>query len=216
MLQQRYRYMSISALALAALGLAANADQGCDLSDGLALQPAAFQSETVACLETAKGVEADIYMQNELSRLTDAVRTSQGTDGLKTLKSLNEAARIHAFDMATRDYIAHSDPEGRGHLDRVRLLERTHLIGAFGANMAVISDFATASEAFDALKSDPVNADNMARAEFDHMGIAAVRANGRIYVVQLFSGVEGRRDTPLPSHISSHNYRAAKYAAARF
>ena len=215
MLQRCYKYMSISALALAALGLAANADQECDLSDGLALQPAAFQSETVACLQSAQGVEADPFMQTELSRLTDAMRTSQGADGLKSLQSLNEAARIHAYDMATRDYIAHSDPEGRGHLDRVRMLERTHLIGAFGANTAVISDFGTAAEAFNALKSDPVNAANMARSEFDHMGIAAVRANGKIYIVQLFSGVEGRVDSPSPDYVSSKVNSEVRLAQAR-
>ena len=81
--------------------------------------------------------------------------------------------------------------------------------------MAVISDFGTAAEAFNALKSDPVNAANMARSEFDHMGIAAVRANGKIYIVQLFSGVEGRVDSPSPDYVSSKVNSEVRLAQAR-
>ena len=62
MLQNFYRNMSISALALAALGLAANADQGCDLTDGLAVQPAAFQTEAEACLSGVDGAESDTFL----------------------------------------------------------------------------------------------------------------------------------------------------------
>ncbi|WP_290480625.1 hypothetical protein, partial [Hyphomonas sp. UBA2660] len=60
--------MSISALALAALGLTANAQQACDLSDGLGLQPAAFQTETEACFEGLNGVTPDTFMQGQLGQ----------------------------------------------------------------------------------------------------------------------------------------------------
>lgn len=193
--------MSISALAFAALGLTASAEQECDLSDGLALQPAAFQMEAAACFRGVEGARSDISMESEILRLAAEARSDTGRAALDNLSTLNDAARIHAFDMAVRGYIAHEDPEGRGHLDRVALLDRSHLMGAFGANIAVIDDSATPEQAFGALMSDPVNADNLVRSAFDHWGIAAVRANGRIYLVQLFSSVEGRLDDPLTAQV---------------
>ncbi|CAN0518726.1 unnamed protein product, partial [Scytosiphon promiscuus] len=185
MLQKQYRYMSISALALAALGLTANAQQACDLSDGLGLQPAAFQTETEACFEGLNGVTPDTFMQGQLGQFAAADRSDAGKASLTNLATLNEAARIHAYDMAVRGYVAHEDMEGRSHLDRVRLLDRTHLVGAFGANMAIVDDSATPEEAYRALMADPANKANLKRGEFDHTGVAAVRANGRIYLVQL-------------------------------
>ena len=215
MLQKHYRYMSISALALAALGLTAHADQGCDLSNGLGLQPAAFQTETEACFEGLNGVSADTFMQSQLRVFTDATRTENGKEGLESLAALNEAARIHAYDMAVRGYAAHEDLEGRSHLDRVRLLDRTHLIGAFGANMAIVDDAATAEEAFRALMADPANKANLVRGEFDHAGIAAVRANGRIYLVQLFSRVEGKLKSPVPAQMNGKTDLKAVFAESR-
>jgi Cysteine-rich secretory protein family len=207
--------MSISALALAALGMTANAQQACDLSNGLSLQPAAFQTETEACFEGLNGVTADTYMQNELGRFSDAARLSAGKDGLKNLSTLNEAARIHAFDMAVRGYVAHEDLEGRSHLDRVRLLDRSHLMGAFGANMAIVDDSATAGEAYKALMADPANVANLKRDEFDHTGVAAVRANGRIYLVQLFSRVEGTLTAPVPTQMNGRTDLKAVFAESR-
>jgi len=207
--------MSISALALAALGLTANAQQACDLSDGLGLQPAAFQTETEACFEGLNGVTPDTFMQTELRRFTEAARTSAGKDRLENLPTLKKAAMIHAYDMAVRGYVAHDDLEGRSHLDRVRLLDRSHLMGAFGANMAIVDDSATAAEAYDALMADSANRTNLTREEFDHTGVAAVRANGRIYLVQLFSRVEGKLQAPVPTQMNGKTDLKAVFAESR-
>ena len=88
MLQKQYRYMSISALALAALGLTANAQQACDLSDGLGLQPAAFQTETEACFEGLNGVTPDTFMQGQLGQFTAADRSNAGKASLENLATL--------------------------------------------------------------------------------------------------------------------------------
>ena len=206
--------MSISALALAALGLTANANE-CNLSDGLALQPAAFQTETEACFEGLNGVKSDTFMESELRRLAAGTRATAHEDELANLPSLNEAARIHGYDMAVRGYIAHDDLEGRSHLDRVRLLDRQRLIGAFGANIAVVEDGASAEEAYQALMADPANAQNVTRQSFDHMGVAAVKAHGRIYLVQLFAHVEGKLEAPLPAEMNSRTDLKAVFAESR-
>ena len=212
MLQAHYKFMSISALALAALGLTANADTSCDLTDGLGLQPAAFQTETEACFEGLNGVKSDTFMENELRRFSTDTREQTHEDAQANLASLNEAARIHAYDMAVRGYIAHEDKEGRGHLDRVRLLDRQRLIGAFGANMAIVDETATAEEAYAALMADPANAANITRHAFDHMGVAAVKADGRIYLVQLFARVEGKLEAPVPAQMSGRTDLKAVFA----
>lgn len=215
MLQTHYKFMSISALALAALGLTATAQDVCDLTDGLSAQPAAFQSETAACFEGLNGVQGDSYMTNELRRLTNEVRAQQGRDALGHLSSLDQAARIHGYDMAVRDYISHDDPEGRSQLDRVRMIDRSVLIGAFGANLAVVGADATPEEAFRALMSDPANAANLTREEFDHLGVTAVRSGDRIYLMQLFARVEGRLRTPVPATLDQRTDLQAQFAESR-
>lgn len=203
--------MSISALALAALGMTANA-QGCDLSDGFAAQPAAFQMEVESCFEGLNGVKSDTFMESEFRRLAAADRAAANLDPLENLASLNEAARAHGYDMAVRHYAAHTDPEGRSHLDRVRLLDRQRLIGAFGANVAIVDEDATPEEAYRAVMADKANASNMTRKAFDHMGVATVRADGKLYVVQLFARVEGQLKSPLPTQIDSRTDLNAVFA----
>ena len=134
--------MSISALALAALGLTANAQQACDLSDGLGLQPAAFQTETEACFEGLNGVTPDTFMQGQLGQFAAADRSDAGKASLTNLATLNEAARIHT-------------------------------------------------------------------------GVAAVRANGRIYLVQLFSRVEGTLQAPMPTQVNGKTDLKAVFAESR-
>lgn len=141
-------------------------------------------------------------MQNELIRYADAARTAAGQDSLKHLPALTKAATLHAYDMAVRGYVAHDDLEGRSHLDRVRMLDRTSLLGAFGANIAIIDESATAEQAHEALMGDATNRANLKRGEFNHTGIAAVRANGRIYLVQLFSGVDSQHEAPMTTDLN--------------
>ena len=136
MLQIRYRFMSLSALALAALTLPAAAVSTCDLADGLSLDPAVFNQEVSACYASQSDSKSNARLEGQLIDATDRIRADDSKAALTPLASLEQAARIHAMDMAARDYAGHADPEGRGHLERVRMLDRTVLIGAAGANIA--------------------------------------------------------------------------------
>ncbi len=213
MLRRTYKFLSVSALALAALSgpSFAEADTACDLSNGYAAAPAAFQQEANACLNGIDGVETDAVLADQLLRLTDAQRTSQGGSELSTLSSLNEAARLHALDMAVRGYASHKDPEGRTHLDRVRMLERSRLIGAFGANIVIVKAGASAEDVQKVIMADEANAANLKRDAFDHMGVAAVEANGVLYVVELFARIDGQLNTPVPMVAAPRTNLAANY-----
>ncbi|MFT5776933.1 MAG: hypothetical protein ACI9NG_002912 [Hyphomonas sp.] len=209
MLQIRYRFMSLSVLAIAALTLPATAASTCDLADGLPLDPAVFNQEVSACYDSQGDSKQDARLERQLIDATDRVRADQNKAALVPLASLEQAARIHAMDMAARDYAGHADPEGRSHLERVRMIDRTVLIGAAGANIAIVEGEHDAADLFGALRHDPVNADNMTRSAFTHTGIGVATGNGRTYIVQLFARVDGQLQAPLPVHISGNeNIRA--------
>lgn len=211
MLRNTYRILSVSALALAALSGPSFADPTCDLSDGYGISPMSFQREADACLEGINGIKTDTFMANELFRLAGEQRASQGASELQSLSSLIDAARLHAYDMAVRGYAAHEDLEGRTHLDRVRMMERSRLIGAFGANVVIVKAGTSAEDIQKAVMADKANAANFKRDEFDHMGIAAIEANGMMYVVELFARIDGRLDAPIPMVAAPRTNLAASY-----
>lgn len=191
--------MSVSALALAVSSGPSFAAQLCDLSDGFAMTPAAFSQEADACLEGLNGVKSDSYLTNQLLSLAGDYRKNANEERLESLATLNKAARVHAYDMAVRGYAAHEDLEGRSHLDRVRILDRRVLIGAFGANVIITDAGQSAEEIQQLIVADNANADNFTRKEFDHVGMAAVESDGRLYIVQLFARVDGQLEEALPS-----------------
>lgn len=194
--------MSVSALAIAALAFPASAVSTCELADGLSLDPVAFNQEVAACYGGPAGVEKNAQLESQLIKETDAVRAADNEVALAPLASLGEAARIHAMDMAARNYAGHTDKEGRGHLERVRMLDRTVIIGAAGANIAILEGDHDADTVFAALRNDPVNAANMTRDAFTHTGIGIAKGNGRTYVVQLFARVDGHLQSPLPVQVA--------------
>ena len=199
MLHMTYKYLSVSALAFAVLSGPSFAGSACDLSDGFGMTPAAFASEAEACLEGLDGVKADTFLENELRRLAGERRVHQGESDFASLASLNEAARLHAYDMAVRGYAAHEDLEGRTHLDRVRMIDRSRLIGAFGANVVVVKAGQSAEAIQAVIEADAANTSNFTRGEFDHIGIGAVESNGMLYIVELFARVDGKLNAPLPA-----------------
>ena len=211
MLRSTYKFLSVSALAFAALSGPSFAGT-CDLSDGFGITPAAFQEEAASCLEGMAGVTADTSLENDLMRLAGERRAAVGGGEMAPLASLTEAARLHAYDMAVRGYAAHEDLEGRSHLDRVRMIDRTRLIGAFGANVVVVKAGLPAEEIQKLILADAANASNFTRNAFDHMGVGLVEADGMLYIVELFARVDGVLETPLPAVASPGMKLAADFS----
>ena len=216
MLQNKIKRSAIAVLAFAALAGHASADSSCNLADGYAMDPAAFTNEAEACLEGVNGINVDTWLESEVRRQTQETRSTSNMTDLENLASLNEAARLHAMDMVARKYAAHQDPEGRDHLDRVRILDRQRLIGASGANLAVLPASATPEDAFAALVSDKNNAANLTREAFTHMGIGAATDGEQLYVVQLFARVDGQLKKALPMVLATKTDLSATYAEAGF
>ena len=212
MLHNASKFLAVSALAFAVLSGPSFAGTSCDLTDGYGMSPSAFIEEAETCLEGFDGVYTDTFMANELLRLAGEQRAVQGVPEIESLSSLIKAARLHAYDMAVRGYASHEDPEGRSHLDRVRMVERSRLIGAFGANVVVVKAGLPAEEIQKAIMADPENAANFKRAEFDHMGIAAIESNGLLYIVELFARVDGTLATPLPAVAAPNANLAANFS----
>lgn len=204
MLQIYDKALLTSALALAVLASPSLADTDdpasgaaavCDLSDGYSASALAFAHEATACVAADAGTTE---IAATLIALTDRAREKNGMAPLASRDSLGAAATAHAMDMAARGYASHSDTQGLGHADRVRILDRSAIFGAMGANVTVVDARLDGIAIHNALMADPVNAENMARGAFTHGGVGMAEANGERYIVQLFAQIDGELETPLP------------------
>ena len=194
-----------SLLALAAAGglltaLPAAAGEACDLSDGYADDLVSYVSEVEACLSDAQAFAPE--MENGVFAETNAAREQAGLTPLNRRSSLDQAARAHALDMAKRNYAGHSDLEGRSHVYRMRALDRQVLASATGANVVVLDAGVDAEKVFDMIGSDTANRENIQREGFTDTGIGIAQADGKLYVVQMLTTVDGELENPLPLQIA--------------
>ena len=206
MLQFYDRIRTASLLALAAAGgtliaLPAAASEACDLSDGYGDSLVAYVQEVDACLGESQAFDASA--EDAVTGLTNARREQAGLEPLARRASLDKAARAHALDMAARGYAGHMDLEGRGHVYRMRALDRQVLASATGANVVILSADADAETIYETIRSDEANRENLARPGFTDTGLGIARKNGRTYVVQMLTTVDGELETPLPLALAS-------------
>lgn len=220
MLQFYDKALISSALAFAALSGSAIADTAdaapaCDLGNGYSVSAPVYAAEAQSCLEAHKGAFLS-ETEDGVRVLTERHRARLDLAPLGQRASLDEAARAHALDMAARRYAAHNDPEGRGHLDRIRTLDRSVLVGAVGANLTA-GALGEPSDAYNALIIDEENRNNLARDMFTHMGVGAAEADdGTVYVVQLFAQVDGELETPMPAVLPAIADLKARFAESGF
>lgn len=195
------RLRASSLLALAAAGgaliaLPASAEAGCDLSNGYGERLVSYVTEIEACLATSDAFAAET--EDKVFTLTNAAREKAGADALNRRASLDMAARAHALDMATRGYAGHSDLEGRGHVYRMRAIDRQVLASSTGANVVVLGADADAETVYRMIRSDEANRENLDRASFTDTGLGIARSGDRLYVVQMLTTVDGELESPLP------------------
>lgn len=224
MLQFYDKHLLLSALALAALGGTATATVadretepiGCDLSDGYASDVGAYLDEASACLAATESADVRA-VDARIRALTERQRARYDMVPLAARDSLDAAARAHAMDMAARGYADHLSPEGLDHMARVRRLDRTGLYGAMGANITIVPAGTDPIAAFNALISDPVNAENLTREVFTHTGLGVAKAaDGSLYIVQVLAQLDGELTTPAPVSLAQSVRLTADFTDPRF
>jgi len=189
----------------ASAGVTGDAPSGaCQLATGLPGTAAGALQSAGNCLKAPpEGVRVREDVARDLATLVNRRREKLGLDPLELRPAFSSAAGIHAMDQAVRGYAAQTDLEGRGHEYRLRLLDRRALISASGAVVAVLPGTMDAVGAYNAILTDPVNAQNLVREEFSHLGLSTIEKDGRLYTVILLAQLEGELDVPMPARVSA-------------
>ncbi len=198
-LRQTVAAMVIAGAAFAGPAFGEEAGATCTISEGgLPATLDRFIPAAHACLQAPPaGVTLRADLEAQALADLNAERRAAGLKPLTLRPALSEAASLHTIDMAARGYAAHVDPEGRDHLDRIRALDRTGLIGSAGGNVAILTG-ADADAAAASLSREGVDRDNVLRADFTDVGIGMAESGGRLFAVALFARVDGELDSPLP------------------
>jgi uncharacterized protein YkwD len=181
---------------VAVSGPSAAASGACSLDKGYSISLATYLAEASACVDEAKNLDAAVA--DGLVAEVNAERVARGLAPLNRRASLDMAAAAHALDMSAREYAAHADPEGRDHLHRIRTFDRTMLVGASGANVAMVRASDGTGEVHKSIIGDPLNQENMLRSSFTDVGVAVVENAGQYYVVQVFAAAEGNLERAMP------------------
>lgn len=131
-------------------------------------------------------------VEKEIHRLTNQLRQEKKLPPLAPLQGLYQIARKHSEAMATQGFFAHTDPQGRGPSDRMKLFLPGLLAMGSGENIAMRSEDGD-SEATLALalftqwKHSPGHYANMVSEGYRHLGVGVAVENGNIYATQNFA-----------------------------
>jgi uncharacterized protein YkwD len=105
-------------------------------------------------------------IEDAVTTLTNAVRADAGAPPLRTDERLRRAARSHSTDMATRNFVAHVDPDGVAPADR---MHRHGHPQPGGENVAVGQ--AGATEVVQAWLNSPGHRANLLNPDFTSIGV---------------------------------------------
>lgn len=139
--------------------------------------------------ETIGGDPAYVKKDMDFSKnLYEAINSEREKNGLSSLvldDALSNIALSHSEDMATRDYIDHTSPDGVGPFDRIDSAGIDYVSAA--ENIA--SGFATAEKVLQSWLNSPKHSANILNAEFTKIGIGYHSGgnNGTYWTVVLIS-----------------------------
>ena len=129
----------------------------------------------------------DSAAENELLEAANQSRERAGAPPLRMDESLREAARAHAQQMIAKGRLDHQFSGEPSLMQRIALvtpLDGAPTIDRAGENVAYAT---TAPEVNTALMHSPPHRENLLDTGFNVAGIAAIRSQGRLYVVQDFA-----------------------------
>lgn len=158
-----------------------------------------------ACPRAPRVIEP-ARLNQEILRLTNALRAEQGVPALSGLNELDELALQHSQNMANANFFDHTDPEGRGPADRMRLYLPGLLSVSSGENIAVRSidgeDETTMAETLIKMwRESPGHYKNMISQEYWHLGVATVIAGDKLYATQSFAAGVALSEAALPASV---------------
>lgn len=130
-------------------------------------------------------VKKDIEFDKSLFEAINAERKKLGIPELLYDETLAGIALSHSTDMAKRDYIDHTDPDGVGPFDRIDKASVSYVAAA--ENIA--SGFSTAAKVVESWLNSPKHSANILNAEFNKIGVGyfAGGSNGTYWTVVLIS-----------------------------
>ena len=122
-------------------------------------------------------------------REANAFRAANGLPALRAETTLIRAAARHSQDMATRNYMAHTSPDGTTADSRMRAAGAT--FNSWGENIGYQSapNETAATRMMEAWKASPGHRANLLNPKFTRTGIYAYRraSDGTMYFTQVFA-----------------------------
>jgi len=146
-------------------------------------QPAGLASARLQ----SRDVPSDVLEQSTFERVNQQ-RVSHRLPPLQKNDHLMRAAREHSRDMAERDYMSHTNPDGYKLVDRARLAgvrRARHIAENLGQHRAHTDPVAAIVQGW---MNSPAHRENILNSRFRVTGLGVVRAtDGTIYFTQLFA-----------------------------
>lgn len=154
-------------------------------------EPAATDPSTPATPEPAAAPPAPArpvvnpaVVRAQILNCVNDLRTQLGLAALAHDPVLEQAAQLHAEQMAVHGFFSHTDQEGRNSSDRVRAIDPSY--SYIGENIA--NGYLSSADACAAWTNSPGHYANMTRTSFGRIGTGyAQNAAGHPYYVQVFS-----------------------------
>ena len=148
-----------------------------DLINFFTLPP---QSDKMVALNyQADNLSNDENSEDEMLKLVNQERTSQGLPLLRMGDGLRQLARHHAQDMFSRGYFSHYTPEGLSPFERMKEAGIIYIYA--GENLALAPDV---QKAEDGLMDSPGHRENILNPNFNKIGIGVIDGDiyGRMFV----------------------------------
>ncbi len=180
-----------SSIALGAIAtLAACAPMSPPVTPAPALPDSGYQLQQISMVRAGmllNSPEARAF--SAIFREANAFRAANGLPALTVEAGMIRAAAGHSQDMATRNYLAHTSPDGSTPDSRMRAAGVT--FSSWGENVGYQSppDASAPTRMMEAWKNSPGHRANLLNANFKRTGIYAYRrpSDGYWYYTQVFA-----------------------------
>jgi len=124
------------------------------------------------------------------ARVIALLNEARRDEGLPTLGCdgrLGDVARLHAQDMAERDFFDHTNPDGQAPWDR---MDAYGIGGYTTAGENIAAGYATPADVHEGWMNSPGHRDNILGEWYTDVGVGVWEQDGTLYWTQLFAAFE--------------------------